>query len=289
MQDQGATNLSLSSQTKGLLAKHNFIPKKKLGQNFIIDASYVERIVGAADLSEKDLVIVIGTGLGALTKELSLRARQVISIEYDKILYEIGREILKECGNVELIRDDFLKLALVKLLKGYKTYKVVANVPYYITAPIITKLIETKPGFSIAVLTVQREVGERLTAAPGSKEYGTLSIYVQYFNDVSIVSFIPRSAFLPHPAVSSAIVKMTPRKEPPVKVDNEELFFKVVHAAFEYRRKTLRNSLVMSTNLGISKDTIDSALKSSGIDGERRGETLSLEEFARLANSFYGS
>ncbi len=207
-----------------------------------------------------------------------------MSIEYDKVLFEIARDILKGHKNIELIREDFLKLDLRKVLKKHKNYKVIANLPYYITAPIITKLIETKPVFSLAVLTVQREVGERMVASPGSKEYGTLSIYVQYYLDVEINSYISKSGFLPHPAVSSSILVMKPRTKPPVEVKNEKVLFHLVHAAFEHRRKTLRNAILLSHKFKISKEELENALSAAGIDGERRGETLSVEEFAKLAN-----
>ena len=254
----------------------------------MIDKASVDRIVEAAELSGDDLVLEIGTGLGTLTKEIAERAGRVISVEYDKILFEIAGDILKGHANLELVREDFLKLDLQKILKknkSFKAYKVVGNLPYYITAPIITKLIETHPKFSLAVFTVQREVGERLIASAGSKDYGTLSIYVQYHCDISISSHIPRSAFYPHPKVSSSVIVMKPRTKPAVEVKDEELFFKLVHAAFGHRRKTLRNSLLLSEKLNRSKEEIDAALERSGINGERRGETLSLEEYAKLSNS----
>jgi 16S rRNA (adenine1518-N6/adenine1519-N6)-dimethyltransferase len=278
----------LSGTTREVLFRHRFTPKKKLGQNFIIDAASLERMIAAGDIKKNDLVIEIGTGLGTLTNELAKRSDRVVSIEYDKILFEIAKENLQGHKNIELIRDDFLKLDLEKLLKkekGLKPYKVIANLPYYITAPIMTKLIETVPIFSLAVLTVQKEVGERITAVPGTREYGTLSIYVQNYIDVTIDSHIPRSAFYPHPTVSSSILVLKPRSEPLARVKNEKLFFRVVHAAFEHRRKTLRNSIIISRRSNISKERLDCALELSGMDGGRRGETLSIGEFAMLANA----
>lgn len=276
---------SLSAYTKGLLAKYDFPPKKKLGQNFIIDKASVDRIIAAGDLSNEDTVIEIGTGLGTLTKELAKHAARVISVEYDKILFEIDKELLKDLGNVELIRDDFLMIDLSALAKKLKSYKVIGNLPYYITAPIMTKLIEARPRFTVAVLTTQKEVAERLTAKPGSKQYGTLSIFVQYGLLVEIDSLIPNSAFYPHPAVSSAVVVLKPRVKPIVEVNSEELFFNVVHAAFAYRRKTLRNSILLSKKIDIDKDGLDRVLNSIGMDGDRRGETLSMDEFAKLSNA----
>lgn len=275
----------LSKSTRGLLSKYNFTPKKKLGQNFMIDRNSVDRIVDAAELSKDDLVLEIGTGLGTLTRALAEKAGKVISVEYDKVLFEIAKDVLDGVNNIDLVREDFLKLDLKKLLEKPSSYKIVGNLPYYITAPIITKLIEAKPVFSKGVITVQKEVAERLTAKPGTREYGTLSIFVQYHLIVSIVSFIAKSSFLPHPQVTSAIVVMEPREKPLVKVENEELFFRIIHASFEHRRKTLRNSILMSKKFDITKEKLDRALSAAGINGERRGETLSPEEFAGLSDA----
>jgi len=275
---------SPNNNLREILSRHDFTPKKKLGQHFMIDRASIERIVRAGELSRNDVVLEIGTGTGILTKELSDRAKKVISIEYDKILFEITKDILRNHKNIDLIRDDFLRLDLKAVLRKEKNYKVIANLPYYITAPIITKLLETKPMFSLAVLTVQKEVAERIVAGPGGKDYGPLSIYAQYHLEASIDSLIPKSAFFPHPAVSSAILILKPRKTPPAKVANEDVFFKLFHAAFEHRRKTLRNAILLSHKFVISKEKLDKALSQSGIDGERRGETLSIEEFAKLAN-----
>lgn len=280
-------NEKISHRTTELLSRHHFTPKKKLGQNFMIDPGTVDRIIVAAFLSSNDLVLEIGTGTGILTKRLAENAGFVISVEYDKVLIEIAREELKEHTNIELIREDFLKLNIPKTLKKYpkfKSYKIVANLPYYITAPIISKIIETKPGCSLAVLTVQAEVAERMIAGAGTEEYGSFSIYVQYHFEPQIVSFIPKSAFIPHPAVKSAIIALKPRETPPVKVKNEKMFFDIFHSAFEHRRKTLRNAILISHKLNITKEQLDKALKDAGIDGGRRGETLSIEEFACLSD-----
>jgi 16S rRNA (adenine1518-N6/adenine1519-N6)-dimethyltransferase len=276
---------SLSQTTKGLLQKFNFPPKKKLGQNFIIDEAAVERIVLAAELIKEDVVLEIGTGLGTLTKALAQNAGKVISVEYDKLLFEIAKEVLVKVDNLTLIRDDFLKIDLKKTLGKDRTYKIVSNLPYYITTPIITKLIEAEPKPSLAVLTVQKEVGERLVADAGSKAYGSLSIYAQYYFEVKVASHIPESAFYPHPAVSSSIVVLRPRKTPPADVKDEKLFFNIVRAAFEHRRKTLRNAILISHKFDISKEALDAALLKAGIDGGRRGETLGIKEFADLSKA----
>ncbi len=283
-----ANNKKISETLRKTLLKYNFIPKIKLGQHFMIDPATLDRIIQAGELSKNDLVIEIGTGTGILTEKIAEAAGQVISVEYDKILIEIARDLLKGYKNVELIREDFLKLDLKKITKKYpefKSYKIVANLPYYITAPIVTKIIETKPGCSLAVLTVQAEVADRMIAKAGPKEYGSFSIYVQYHFDPHIVSFIPKSAFIPHPAVKSAIVMLRPRNAPPVKVKNERMFFDIVHAAFEHRRKTLRNAILISKKFKLSSEKLDLALEKAGIDGGRRGETLSLKEFSLIADS----
>lgn len=276
---------SLSAYTRGLLAKYNFPPKKKLGQNFIIDKASVDRIVLALRLSEDDCVLEIGTGLGTLTKELARIAKRVFSVEYDKLLFEIVKEVLKEQKNIELIREDFLRLDVKKLLKKCGHYKIAGNLPYYITSPIIEKLVEVRPRFELAALTMQKEVADRIAARAGTKEYGSLSIYVQYHFAVEIKSLIPNSAFFPHPSISSALITLTPRENPPVSVLNEQIFFDIVHAAFGHRRKILRNAILLSRKLSATEEDLDRAFLKAEISGVRRGETLSLDEFAKLANA----
>lgn len=278
------SNDSLSSYTKEILHKYDFIPKKKLGQNFIIDRASLDRIVEALAISDADCIIEIGTGLGSLTRELGKLSFRVISVEYDKVLFEIAKGLLKDLKNVELVREDFLKVDIGKLLKRCKAYKIAGNLPYYITSPIIEKLVNARPKFSLAVLTMQKEVAERIVARPGTKDYGSLSIFTQYHFEAEIKSLIPKSAFLPHPTVSSAIVVLKPRENPSVAVLNEKLFFDLVHAAFEHRRKTVRNAILISHKIKISEEALDRAFLKIELDGVRRGETLSMDEFAKLSN-----
>jgi 16S rRNA (adenine1518-N6/adenine1519-N6)-dimethyltransferase len=255
----------------------------------LTDQAALSRIINAAELSKEDSAIEIGTGTGILTKELSVHVKNVITFEVDKKIIEVSKEYLSGCNNVTIINEDFLEanpLSFLPLNKGemsegQKGYKIVANVPYYITSPIIEKIIEDKICVSIAVLTVQREFAERIVAKPGTKDYGSFSIFVNYYCEPEIVSYIPKSSFLPQPDVGSAIIKLKFRKEPPVKVKSEEIFFKAVRASFGQRRKTLRNALQAKFEVS----DIDKALALSGIDPKRRGETLAIQEFANLSNA----
>ncbi|MCX5726631.1 MAG: 16S rRNA (adenine(1518)-N(6)/adenine(1519)-N(6))-dimethyltransferase RsmA [Candidatus Saganbacteria bacterium] len=272
---------TLSGITRELLKIYSFPPKKKLGQHFLIDTGVLDRLLEAADLKKNDLVIEIGTGLGTVTKELAERSGTVVSIEYDKILFQIAGEYLGSAENIELIRDDILEVNLSRTIKKYKknkNLKIVGNLPYYISAPIISKLIELKPKPDLIVLTLQKEVAERIVAKPGTKEYGSFSIFVQFYAEPEIHSYAPKSAFYPQPQVSSAIIILKPRTEPIAKVKNEKLFFNIVRAAFGQRRKMLRAALKKIK--GISQ-----VLAEVGIDEKRRGETLSIEEFTLVENA----
>jgi len=266
---------TLSEITRELLKKSKLKIKKRLGQHFLIDKDILQRILAAAELAKEDLAIEIGTGLGTFTKELAERVAKVITVEIDQKLLEVARDFLKDYKNIEFIREDILEVDL----SPYPQAKIVANLPYYITTPIIEKLIEAKP--KLIVLTVQREVAERIVSKPASKDYGSFSIFVQYHTIPEIISFVPKSAFLPRPEVSSAILKLTPRKGPAVEVKDEKLFFEIVRAAFQQRRKTLKKAL--SSKFGLSK--VESALSQAQIDPKRRGETLSLAEFASICNA----
>jgi len=280
---------SISQTTKDLLTKHSFHLKKGLGQNLLTDEACLKRVVEAANLSNDDTVIEIGTGTGILTKELAKAAKKVITFEIDKRIVEIAREYLKDCGNVEIVNDDFLEadpLSYLPLAKGempeqregQRGYKFVANVPYYITTPIIEKILSTP--FSCAVLTVQREFAKRMTARPGTKEYGSFTIFVNYYTEPEIVSYIPRSAFLPQPTVGSAIIRLA-AKPVGARRDAPLHFFPVVRAAFNQRRKTLRNALMSK----FEPEAVDRALKIAGIDPKIRGEKLSITDFERLAGA----
>ena len=267
---------SLAQITKELLQAYNRYPRKRLGQHFLIDPKVLQRIIDAAELTKDDLVIEIGSGLGVVTAEIAKRAGHVIAIEIDKELAKMSRDVLSSFKNISFISQNILETELHKLSVGRK-YKVIGNLPYYITAPIIEKILEAEDKAEIAVVMTQKEVAERMAAGPGTKKYGSFSIFCQYHAEVKIDSFVSKSSFLPWPNVGSAIVVLKPYKAPKYEVKDEKLFFDIMHAAFQQRRKQLRNSLA-EYNLG-----------GSGIDLRRRPETLIIDEFAALSNYCYNS
>jgi 16S rRNA (adenine1518-N6/adenine1519-N6)-dimethyltransferase len=262
---------TLAQITKELLASYNRYPRKRLGQHFLVDPQVLKRITNAAQLNKDDLVVEIGSGLGVVTSELAKLAYHVIAIEIDKELVRISKDVLKSFNNISFVPKDILKTDLQKLILGRK-YKIIGNLPYYITAPIIEKILEIKDKPELAVLMAQKEVAERMAASPGTKKYGSFSVFVQYHAEVKLNSFVSKSSFHPWPEVGSAIVVLKPHKTPKYKVKNEKLFFDIMHAAFQQRRKMLRSSLVKYKLEGID------------IDLNRRPETLSIEEFVRIAN-----
>ncbi len=255
--------------------------KKKLGQNFLVDEKIVNNIAGAAELTSEDTVLEVGSGIGTLTQALAETGAKVIAVEIDRGLLPILDKTLHGYKNVEIINQDILQLDIKQAL-GEKSFKVVANLPYYITTPIIFSLLEQKLPIERLVVMVQKEVAERMTAAPGGKTYGALSVSMQYYTEPTLVFNVPATAFIPSPNVESAVVVCKTRTKPPVEVD-EEVFFRVVKAAFSVRRKMLSNAL---KNIGISGEAVNAWLERAEIDGKRRGETLSQEEFGRLANTF---
>ncbi|MFA5112974.1 MAG: 16S rRNA (adenine(1518)-N(6)/adenine(1519)-N(6))-dimethyltransferase RsmA [Candidatus Margulisiibacteriota bacterium] len=263
---------TLAQITRALLIAHNRYPRKELGQHFLIDPKVVERIIAAAALSRDDLAIEIGSGLGVVTAELAQHVYQLIAVEIDKELLQISREVLKAYPNISFVGQDILKVDLAELTLGRK-YKVVGNLPYYITAPIIDKILTAQERPELAVLMTQKEVAERMAAKPGSKRYGSFSVFCQFYADVKLESLVSKSSFLPWPEVSSAIVSLTPHPSPLFPGLDEKKFFKIVHTAFQQRRKKLSTSL----------DEFD--LSAAGIDLNRRPETLSVAEFAALAKS----
>jgi 16S rRNA (adenine1518-N6/adenine1519-N6)-dimethyltransferase len=249
------------------------VAKRELGQNFLFDSSILERIVGASGVSEIDTVAEIGPGPGGLTRRLAARVKKVIAIELDESLYTRLRAELAGYRNIELIHGDAMKFPYEEI----GPFKVVANIPYYITTPIIFRLLAAKETLRTMTLTIQKEVAERIVAPPGGKDYGVLSIMVQYLAKPDLRFVIPKEAFRPKPKVDSAVVHLTILDEPSVRVEDEQMFFRVVKTTFSQRRKTLSNSL-----RGLTKDP-RGALSAAGIDAQRRPETLSLAEFARLA------
>jgi 16S rRNA (adenine1518-N6/adenine1519-N6)-dimethyltransferase len=262
---------TLSKITKELLAAYGRYPRKKLGQHFLVDPGVLKRIINAGELSKDDLVIEIGSGLGVVTSELAKHVYHLIAIEIDSELLRISKEVLKTFDNISFVPNDILKTDLKELIMG-RRYKIIGNLPYYITAPIVEKILVTDEKPELAVLMVQKEVAERMAASPGSKKYGSFSIFVQYYAEVAINSFVSKSSFYPWPEVGSAVIVLKPYKTPKYKVKDEKRFFDIVHAAFQQRRKKIRNPLK------------EYNLEDAGIDLNRRAETLSIEEFAQLSN-----
>jgi 16S rRNA (adenine1518-N6/adenine1519-N6)-dimethyltransferase len=259
-------------------------PKKRLGQNFLKDRKYLTRIVSSAEINRDDLVLEIGAGEGDLTQILLERASRVIAVEIDDDLIPLLRERLSGFENLHLIHGDALRLDWVGLVKGITPHgkaKLVANIPYYITTPLIEKAIESRSVLSLCVMTVQSEVARRICASPGGKDYGSLSVMVQYHADVELLFEIPPGAFRPSPEVRSSVIRLLFRGKPRVVVRNEDLFFRIVRASFQQRRKMIRNSL---RSLGVPEAKLAEALKRARIPGENRAERLSIEEFGRLAD-----
>lgn len=278
--------LSSHQATKEVVQKHNFKFSKSLGQNFLIDTNVIDRILEGARVQEGDYVIEVGPGIGTLTKEMGRTAEKVVAIEIDKTLIPILEETLADFPNIEVINQDILKVDVQELVKEKLNggpVKLIANLPYYITTPIVMKFLEEDIPVTDIVVMVQKEVADRMNAQPNSKDYGALSVAVQYYCDTEIVAKAPRHMFMPQPNVDSTVIGLHVREERKYNVDNEDIFFKTVKASFGQRRKTLLNSL---GGLGfLSKDQIKIALQEANIDEKRRGETLSIEEFASLSNA----
>ena len=278
--------LSSHKATKEVVQKHNFKFSKSLGQNFLIDTNVIDRILEGARVTEGDYVIEVGPGIGTLTKEMGRTAEKVVAIEIDKTLIPILEETLADFPNIEVINQDILKVDVQELVKEKLNggpVKLIANLPYYITTPIVMKFLEEDIPVTDIVVMVQKEVADRMNAQPNSKDYGALSVAVQYYCDTEIVAKAPRHMFMPQPNVDSTVIGLHVREERKYNVDNEDIFFKTVKASFGQRRKTLLNSL---GGLGfLSKDQIKVALQEANIDEKRRGETLSIEEFASLSNA----
>lgn len=275
--------LSNPQVTIDIIKKYNFAFQKRFGQNFLIDGHVVEKIISSADITRDDIVLEIGPGIGTMTQYLAEAAGQVYAVEIDKNLPIILEETLADYNNVTVINDDILKVDIAKLTEG-KPIKVVANLPYYITTPIIMGLFEKHiPATSITVM-VQKEVAQRMQAAPGSKDYGALSLAVQYYAAPYIVANVPPNCFMPRPNVGSAVIRLTCYDKPPVEVGNETMMFKLIRAAFNQRRKTLQNALNNSSELNVTKEQVVNALRALELSETVRGETLSLEQFAHLSD-----
>jgi len=270
---------------KDILDKYGFKFTKSLGQNFLIDGNIINKIAETAELDENSGVLEIGPGFGTLTQVLCSKAKKVVTVEVDKSLERVHKEIL-DYDNLKIIYDDFMKVNVNKLIEeeiNGLDVKIVASLPYYITTPIIMKILEERYKVSKIVVMVQKEVAQRLNSLPGSKEYGAITLAVQYRADTNIAMIVPNSVFMPRPKVDSAVIEFNILKTPRIKVQDENLLFNVIKASFGQRRKTLLNGL--SNNLKISKDTVKEALENAGIDPGTRGETLGLDEFGRIADT----
>jgi 16S rRNA (adenine1518-N6/adenine1519-N6)-dimethyltransferase len=276
--------ISSPSVTKAIVSKYEFAFQKRFGQNFLIDQNIIEKIISGSNVTKSDIIIEIGPGIGNLTQYLCEAAEKVIAIEIDKKLIPILKDTLLDYNNLELINADILKVDLNALVKPYegKSIKVVANLPYYITTPIIMQFFENKVPIDSITIMIQKEVAERINAEPNSKIYGALSLAVQYYAKTKLVTNVPASCFVPQPKIGSAVICLTRYREQPVQVLDEKKMFKIIRAAFNQRRKTLTNTLLH--NLDIDKSSVRECLISLGISESIRGEALSLEEFAQLTN-----
>lgn len=278
--------IATPSRTKETIAKHGFHLSKSLGQNFLIDQNIISRIIDGAEVNSATNVLEIGPGIGSLTQELCERAKKVVAVEIDKALIPILKETLDGKPNIEVINADILKVDINEIIREHFSggdVKVIGNLPYYITTPIIMKCLEEKIPVKAIVIMIQKEVADRMKAKPGGKDYGALSVAVQYYCDVENVVNVPPSVFIPQPKVESSVIRLRVLEKPRVKVLSEAIFFGAVKDSFGKRRKTLLNALSSGT-LKLSKELVREVLSTCGIDEKRRGETLSLEEFACLSN-----
>lgn len=276
-------------KTIEILNKYHFVFQKKYGQNFLIDTHVLDKIMRAADITKDDLVLEIGPGIGTLTQYLCENAREVVAVEIDRMLIPILKDdTLAAYDNVEIVNEDILKYdiaALVRDRNGGKPIKVVANLPYYITTPIVMSLLERDLPIKSITVMVQKEVAERMQAGPGTKDYGALSLAVQYRADTYIAANVPPNCFMPRPQVGSCVIRLTKKAEPPVTVKSPELMFKLIRAAFNQRRKTLLNAIANFGELDFTKEEILNALQVAGIPENERGEKLGLNEFGRIADA----
>ena len=284
--------LSNPQNTIQVIQKHGFAFQKKFGQNFLIDAHVLDKIIAAAGVTADDMVLEIGPGIGTMTQYLAERARQVTAVEIDTNLIPILKETLSDYDNVMVINEDILKVDIKKLAEEYnggKPIKVVANLPYYITTPIIMGLFESGVPIDNITVMVQKEVADRMQVGPGSKDYGALSLAVQYYAEPYIVANVPPNCFIPRPNVGSAVIRLTRHQTPPVEVKDRELMFKLIRASFNQRRKTLLNGLNNSPELSFGKEQIAAAIEQLGVPAAVRGEALTLELFARLSDLLGGN
>lgn len=272
-----------------VLQKYGFVFQKRFGQNFLIDTHVLERIIEASEITKDDFVLEIGPGIGTMTQYLAEAAREVTAVEIDDALIPILKDTLKEWDNVTVLHGDILKTDIRKIADEKnqgRPIKVVANLPYYITTPIIMSLFESHVPVDSITVMVQKEVADRMQTGPGSKDYGALSLAVQYYAEPKIVANVPPNCFMPRPKVGSAVIRLTRHQNPPVTTLDEKLMFRLIRASFNQRRKTLSNSLKNSQELPYSKEEVEAAITECGLPLNIRGEALTLEQFARLSDTF---
>ena len=287
MSDVRKPSLGNPQETIAVLNKYQFTFQKKFGQNFLIDTHVLDKIIRAANITKDDFVLEIGPGIGTMTQYLAEAAGEVCAVEIDKNLIPILQDTLKDYGNVTVINNDILKVDIRKMADEKnqgRPIKVVANLPYYITTPIIMGLFENHVPVESITVMVQKEVADRMQVGPGTKDYGALSLAVQYYAEPYIVANVPPNCFMPRPKVGSAVIRLTRHSQPPVQVNNEKLMFQIIRASFNQRRKTLANSLKNYEGLSFDKEEIEQAIEECGFQPAIRGEALSLEEFAILSN-----
>lgn len=279
--------LGIPQNTIAVLQKYNFNFQKKFGQNFLIDTHVLDKIVEASGITKDDFILEIGPGIGTMTQYLCENAREVVAVEIDQNLIPILADTLSEYDNVTVINEDILKLDINQLAmerNGGKPIKVVANLPYYITTPIIMGLFESHVPIDSITIMVQKEVADRMQVGPGTKDYGALSLAVQYYAKPEIIANVPPNCFMPRPNVGSAVIRLTRHSEVPVAVDDEKLMFRIIRASFNQRRKTLANGLNNSPEIHLSKEIIQESIEELGVPVTIRGEALTLEQFADLSN-----
>jgi len=279
--------LGIPQNTIAVLQKYHFNFQKKFGQNFLIDTTVLDRIISSAEITKEDCVLEIGPGIGTMTQYLAERAGSVVAVEIDKALLPILEETLQDYDNVTVINDDILKVNINRLVEeknGGRPIKVVANLPYYITTPIIMGLFESRVPLKSITIMVQKEVADRMQVGPGTKDYGALSLAVQYYAEPYIVANVPPNCFMPRPKVGSAVIRLTRHEVMPVETKDEKLMFSIIRASFNQRRKTLANGLKNSELLHFSKEEIEAAITACGWPLTIRGEALNLQEFARLTD-----
>ena len=276
-----------AKNTTAFLKERDISAKKRYGQNFLIDKRVLERIIEGSEITKEDTVLEIGPGIGTLTQALCEAAGRVIAVEIDKDMLPLLSENLADYDNYEIINDDILKVDLASLLGDGTRVKVAANLPYYITTPIIMQLLENKLPIASITVMVQKEVADRMQAKPGGKDYGALTLAVQYYSEAEIIANVPPNCFIPRPGVDSAVIRLSCYDKPPVQAEDEKKLFEIIKAAFAQRRKTLANALRNYPGLGLSREEIEAALTEMGLGTDIRGERLSLKEFAKLTDLLF--